>query len=171
MEDKKSGIDAGENLIRRERQHKNWIIMLWNFMRFGKCKWLCIRTFFLAGYFRHAILKKDPEVLHRTWGKRGEESALEVSEEAYRYAGKVGYAVEMVCERTPWESKCLVKALCAQYFLTQRKISSTLYLGCGVGETGEMLAHAWIRCGSMYVTGGDGMGYAVVDCYAKGQGV
>ena len=169
MDDGKTGVITGEKQVRKQRVQKNWIKMLLNFIRYGKCRWLCIRTFFLAGYFRHAILKKEPEELHRTWGWRGEESALEAPEEAYQYAGKVGYAVEMVCERTPWESKCLVKALCAQYFLDKRKISSTLYLGCGVGETGEMLAHAWLRCGSMYVTGGDGTGYAVVDRYAKGR--
>ena len=25
-----------------------------------------------------------------------------------------------------------------------------------------MIAHAWLRCGQIYVTGGDGQGYAVV---------
>ena len=39
-----------------------------------------------------------------------------------------------------------------------------MYLGCKMNE-GKMVAHAWLRCGAMYVTGGDGVanGYAVVD--------
>ncbi len=41
-------------------------------------------------------------------------------------------------------------------------IQSTLYLGCGYDE-GKMVAHAWLRVGKMYVTGGDGTGYSVVD--------
>lgn len=46
----------------------------------------------------------------------------------------------------------------------KRHISSTLYLGCNI-ENGKMIAHAWLRCGKMYVTGGDGSGYAVVDMF------
>ena len=37
-----------------------------------------------------------------------------------------------------------------------------LYLGCAVNE-GKMVAHAWLRCGKMYITGGNGSGYAIVD--------
>ena len=37
-----------------------------------------------------------------------------------------------------------------------------MYLGCGM-DRGKMVAHAWLRCGRMYVTGGDGTGYSVVD--------
>ena len=40
-------------------------------------------------------------------------------------------------------------------------IHSTLYLGVGKDE-GKMIAHAWLRCGQMYVTGGNGSSYAMV---------
>ena len=30
-------------------------------------------------------------------------------------------------------------------------------------EAEKMVAHAWLRCGKMYVTGGDGTGYSIVD--------
>lgn len=144
-------------------KNRNWIHMAWNFLRHGKRKGLCIRTFFLSGYYRLSILLCKAEKLQKHWGIRGQESPVEESEKNYQYAGAVGYAVEMVCDRTPWESKCLVKALCARHFLKRRGIASTLYLGCGREENGDMLVHAWLRCGSMYVTGGDGRGYAIVD--------
>ena len=33
----------------------------------------------------------------------------------------------------------------------------------GVGlEDGKMIAHAWLRCGLLYVTGGTGQGYSTV---------
>ena len=35
-------------------------------------------------------------------------------------------------------------------------------LGCKI-EDGKMVAHAWLRCGEMYVTGGNGAEYAMVD--------
>ena len=67
-----------------------------------------------------------------------------------------------ICNKTAWESKCLVRALTAQKLLKQKGIGSTLYLGCGYAED-KMVAHAWLRCGELYVTGGDGAGYAVGD--------
>ena len=82
--------------------------------------------------------------------------------DTYRYAKKVGYCVNQICEKTSWESKCLVRALTAQTLLKKKGIHTTMYLGCKM-EDGKMVAHAWIRCGKMYVTGGNGDGYAVVD--------
>ncbi len=146
---------------------RNWLKMLWNFLRYGKEKGLCIQTVFLSAYYRACILMIKPKVLHKHFGRQGEESPAEETKENYRVAGRIGYAVEQVCDRTPWESKCLVKALCVQHFLKKRGIASTLYLGCGREEGGGMLAHAWVRCGKMFVTGGDGMGYAIVDRYVK----
>ncbi|MEG0711156.1 MAG: lasso peptide biosynthesis B2 protein, partial [Niameybacter sp.] len=54
---------------------------------------------------------------------------------------------------TPWESKCLVQAMVAQYLLKRRRIATTLYLGVAKGSEGELKAHAWLRCGQMIVTG------------------
>jgi hypothetical protein len=48
--------------------------------------------------------------------------------------------------------------------MSEKGIGSTMYLGCKE-EKGKMLAHAWIRCGAMYVTGGNGAadGFAIVE--------
>ena len=43
----------------------------------------------------------------------------------------------------------------------KRGVNTTLYLGVGK-EDGNMVAHAWLRCGQLYVTGGNGNGYAMV---------
>ena len=48
------------------------------------------------------------------------------------------------------------------YFLQKRGIKTTLYLGVNKDTNNDMKAHAWIRAGEMYVTGGDGKGYATV---------
>ena len=37
-------------------------------------------------------------------------------------------------------------------------------------ENGKMIAHAWLRCGKMYVTGGNGAEYAMVDKFRVGIG-
>ena len=83
-----------------------------------------------------------------------------------RQAARIAQIVGKVCDKTPWESKCLVRALAAQRLLCRRGLSSTLYLGCGM-EEGKMVAHAWLRFGEMYVTGGDGGGYTTVARFCK----
>ena len=67
-----------------------------------------------------------------------------------------------MCSRTAWESKCLVRALTAQRLLKKKGIPSTMYLGCKM-EEGNMVAHAWLRVGKLYVTGGNGESYSKVD--------
>ena len=79
-----------------------------------------------------------------------------------RYRGRIRLArVNRITEHTLWESKCLVRAMTARKLLKEAGIHSTLYLGVGKDE-GKMIAHAWLRCGQMYVTGGNGSSYAMV---------
>lgn len=100
-------------------------------------------------------------------GERGRAGAEKTKNPQERHPGKdtgrrrVSPDRGKVCDKTPWESKCLVRALAAQRLLCRRGLSSTLYLGCGM-EEGKMVAHAWLRFGEMYVTGGDGGGYTTV---------
>jgi hypothetical protein len=49
----------------------------------------------------------------------------------------------------------LVQALAAKIMLTRRGICSTLYLGAAKAGEG-LAAHAWLRSGSVIVTGGPG---------------
>ena len=96
-------------------------------------------------------------------GKVRTESLQEVDIEVIRKAKKVSWAVTTAASYTPWESKCLVQALTAQKLLKGKGISTTIYLGVKKDKNNNMLAHAWIRCGSYYVTGGiNREGYAVV---------
>ena len=110
------------------------------------------------------MLGKDTRKFRHKWGILGEESSNEATIDDYRFAKKVAYSVNQVCSKTKWESKCLVRALTAQKLLSEKGIDSTLYLGCKE-ENGKMVAHAWIRCGQAYVTGGNGAadGYAIVE--------
>lgn len=136
----------------------------YRFLRDCKYKQLCFKALCCSAYYRLCILLIKPEKLHKHWGLQGVESSREDSKEHYRYAYRVSYAVDRICTRTTWESKCLVRALSAQKLLKKKGIHSTLYLGCKL-EGEKMVAHAWLRVGTMYVTGGDGEGYAIVDKY------
>lgn len=80
----------------------------------------------------------------------------------------ISNAVNIVSRYTFWESQCLVKAIAAMRMLKRRKIGSTLYLGTGRDEKGLLIAHAWLRSGSFYLTGAEGMeNFTVVGKFAK----
>ena len=81
---------------------------------------------------------------------------------------KVSYAIEVMSKHTCWESKCLVMAIAGMKMLERRKIESTLYMGVARETDGKMTAHAWLRSGSIYVSGAAGMErYTVVAKFAK----
>jgi hypothetical protein len=102
--------------------------------------------------------------LRKHFGTEGEESSYEAPIEQLRYAKMISGYVNRSADKTIWESKCLVRALTAQRLLKKKKIDTTLYLGVGKDKD-KMIAHAWLRCGRLYVTGGDGAGYAIVARY------
>ncbi|MCZ6941014.1 lasso peptide biosynthesis B2 protein [Bacillus mycoides] len=81
---------------------------------------------------------------------------------------KVSEAISVMSRYTFWESQCLVKAIAGMKMLEKRHIESTLYLGTAKDSHGELIAHAWLRSGSFYVTGSEGMEkFTVVGSFAK----
>lgn len=135
-----------------------------NFFKYNTQKRLTILAYLYSAKYRFEIYFIKPKHLQKYWGTEGEESPQEEVPWKYRYARNVSIVVDRICTKTAWESKCLVRALTAQKLLKNKGINSTLYLGCGYDE-GKMVAHAWLRVGKMYVTGGDGTGYSVVDIF------
>lgn len=116
-------------------------------------KWLVLQTFCLCGIVRLLILTIPFKKIQPYLGTRNEESCNEITLEQYKQAMKVKWVVQSVSRYTPWESKCLVKAIVAQYLLRKKGISTTLYLGACRAEEGGLKAHAWLRCGQVIVTG------------------
>ncbi|OMF35932.1 stage V sporulation protein S [Paenibacillus sp. FSL H8-0548] len=78
-------------------------------------------------------------------------------------------AIHIVSKHTPWDSKCLARAIAGMRMLERRNISSTLYLGTCKDECGKLIAHAWLRSGSQYITGAEEMDrFTVTGMFAKG---
>ena len=136
-----------------------------NFLTKNKRKGMTIRAYIYSAWYRGLIFFVEPKYLYKYWGERGSESQEDDTPLNYKYAAWVSMSVNRVCNHTKWESKCLVRALTAQKLLKRKGIHSTLYLGCGL-EDGKMVAHAWLRVGKMYVTGGDGSAYSMVDKFS-----
>lgn len=112
-----------------------------------------VEAFCISGLVRFAILFIQFRKLVTFLGKYREETTTEVANNQMETIARVTWAVQKISDRTPWQSKCLVKALTAQLMLARRKISSTLYLGVAKDENNRLLAHAWLRSGKMIITG------------------
>ncbi|QSF45671.1 lasso peptide biosynthesis B2 protein [Paenibacillus tianjinensis] len=77
-------------------------------------------------------------------------------------------AIRVGSKVTPWKSTCMVRAVAGLKMLEKRGIDSTLYMGVAKDKQGRMIAHAWLRSGSYYVSGDDVMkGFVVVEKFAK----
>ncbi|MEC0228010.1 lasso peptide biosynthesis B2 protein [Paenibacillus alba] len=103
-----------------------------------------------------------------TLGVKMEETPQEKQDRNRTELIRIQDAIQLISQHTPWESKCLVKAIAASKMLAKRRIASTLYLGTARDESGQMIAHAWLRSGPYYITGAEGMEkFAVIGKFAK----
>ena len=136
----------------------------------NKFKKLTLLSYWYSAIYWFEVKFIKPSKLKKNWGIEGKESAETEEKANYLVAAHVAQTVGRICSKTKWESKCLVRALTAQKLLADKGIDSTLYLGCMEDENKKMVAHAWIRCGEAYVTGGNGAadGYAVVEKFRAG---
>jgi hypothetical protein len=80
---------------------------------------------------------------------------------------RVAWALAATSRRVPWRCQCLEQAIAGKLRLRARGIPNTLYLGVARGADEPIQAHAWLRSGAVYVTGGHGGGrYAVISTFA-----
>lgn len=131
-------------------------------MRYNGEKGMTIKVYLYVAYYRLCLLVLKMTQMEKMMGIRGEESSFEETSENDWDASIVGKHVNRVTEHLPLKRKCWVRALTARKILMEKGICTTLYMGVGKDETGNMIAHAWLRCGKRFVTGGNGSGYAMV---------
>ena len=118
---------------------------------------LLLRVLVLLAAARLALLVVPFRRLARYLGPADVESPLEVNSEVLAEAARVAWAIRVVSRRTPWASTCFPQALTGLVLLRGRGIATTLYLGAAIRrDRVGMEAHAWLRCGPCFVTGGAG---------------
>lgn len=118
---------------------------------------LLLAVFVLTGLTRAAILMLPFAWLAPYLGKSMAESPSDLPSAAMQtYVRKLGWAITLVSRHTPWESKCLVQAIVGKILLRRLQLTNTLYLGVGRDGDNKLIAHAWLRCGTVFVTGGAG---------------
>lgn len=130
-------------------------------------KAILIEAYFYLAWGR--ILKALPFAkVAPTLGVSLKETSYKMDASNMKDLKNVANAVRIMGKYTFWESQCLVKAIAGMKMLERRQIESTLYLGTARDEKGSMIAHAWLRSGSFYVSGSEGMEkFAVVGMFAK----
>lgn len=131
----------------------------------NKRKVLFIKAFIILGISRALVLSISFKNLSKNLGTHGMETSYEECEDINTIR-LIKWAVNTAAKFTPWNSNCLAKAITAQRMLSKRKISSTMYFGV-IKEKGELKAHAWLRSGNTYITGGNGYGYTVTGFFGK----
>ena len=136
-----------KHLINLKRRLTKYMRLSW------KIKIVLLTVFFLMGLIRLAILVVPFKHLASRMGKEMSETSDEVGKKELSRAYKVGWCINKMSDFTPWESKCLVQALTAQIILKSLHIPSTLYLGITRESSNKLIAHAWLRCGQLIVTG------------------
>jgi hypothetical protein len=154
-----SDLQAFQNHLQRARNFLNYP---WQDQR------LIVKTYILLGLARLAIKTVKFERLVGYLGTSMVESPVEAPGPHLREARRIAWAVHTASQYTPWNSNCFPQAIAAKVLLRQRGIQSTLYLGAAFKAHAEMEAHAWLRCGRLYVTGGKGhLRFGVVGIFGE----
>jgi hypothetical protein len=79
---------------------------------------------------------------------------------------RTGWAVRSAAARSPWSSTCLVQSLTGFVMLRRRGVAATVYLGVAKDDSGNFVAHSWLRCGDAVITGGSSQGtFSVIAVY------
>jgi len=80
--------------------------------------------------------------------------------------GRVRWAANALSCRMPWEKKCLALAIALKLMLRRRGFATTSYFGVRKNSARGLEAHSWLRCGDVFVAGGNGSYYTVVSMFA-----
>jgi len=129
---------------------------------------LLVEAFFALAWARLTLAGRPFQRVAERLGRTGEESPATVPAHQERLADAIGQAIETMSRHTPWENRCLAQALAAWRMLQRRGIAVTVYFGVAQNPAKPFDAHAWVRCGSQLVTGGEGHEqFRVISSFAR----
>lgn len=79
------------------------------------------------------------------------------SREQLQTAYRMGQRMQNVANTVPWPCECLSQCVCLMWMMQRRQIPAVMYLGAKFSENShDLVAHAWISVGPLFVCGGDG---------------
>jgi len=123
----------------------------------GKLKWrdwlLLIETTFWLLLSRLVIMILPFRWVMWTCGIQHTQSPEAIPNEKKPIVEHISWAIDAVRWAAPLDSNCLARSIVGKRLLHRRGLSSTLYLGVSKSDPQTLIAHAWLRCGNIYVTG------------------
>ena len=93
---------------------------------------------------------------------------------ALRRGTSIGKAVSIAANYAPFRANCLPQAMAAALLCRIGRVPYAAHLGASLTEPdreGELVAHAWVQCHSVTLTGGQSsfQRYGVVACFVPGR--
>jgi Transglutaminase-like superfamily len=110
------------------------------------------------------------QVYKRGLGEHMHTTSHQGFQSEHLFAKQFKWAIQKMAGVTPFKSNCMVQAVAAKAVFKKRGLATTLYIGVAKGqEAQQKLNHAWLRSGSLIVTGNlkDLESYAVIGTYAE----
>lgn len=105
----------------------------------------------------------------RLLGAQQAETPAEDDSRHRRAVQEVAWSLRNVSPHVFWRADCLPQALAAWLMLRRRGVPCTLYLGAQfTPDRAALRAHAWVRAGSVIVTGAQGhQQFSVVSAFSR----
>lgn len=130
-------------------------------------KGLLLEAFVLLAIARAAVLLLPFRWVARVLGKQASQTPEQDDPARLRQVCRIRAMIHAVSNSVPWTSKCLDQAIAARIMLRFRRIPATVYFGVKNDEQGQLAAHAWLRSGRVYVTGGqERHAFAIINTFA-----
>ena len=96
------------------------------------------------------------------------ESSETVNPDCKDFVKQISWALQTASRYLPWKCRCLTKAIAGKKMFKRRGIGSTIYFGVAKDDKENLMAHAWLRCGDLVVTGERDMNqFSVVSTFAE----
>jgi hypothetical protein len=127
---------------------------IFRFIHFKSGRRLLLEAVFLLGISRLAIWLVPFRKIAPRLGRLMVETEASATPDTEIISRKIAFCVHSAARNLPWECKCLVQAMATKAMLRRRGLQSTLYLGVAKAPQNDLSAHAWLRFGSLTLTGG-----------------
>ncbi len=116
-----------------------------------------VRAYFLGVVYGIYVLVFPKRIIFKRLGLKGVESEFELLAEQRKIVLLLEKTMRRVVRFLPLRVKCFARALTAKRILKKHYIPSTIYLGVAKEGSNKLIAHAWLRCGDIIVTGKEEM--------------
>lgn len=132
-------------------------VLLRKLKTFHRLPWSVLLIFFkalaISAFIKFMLVFLPFNKVLRYLGKVGSETSTNDNEASVVYVKKLKTAMKLCKKYTVWYTECYSLALTAKILLALKGAESTLYIGFRKDINNKYEGHAWLRSGSIIVTG------------------